>query len=618
MTTFCVAVCTRNRPTELRECLRSIASSPLVDEVVISSDGSDIETELVASEAVVDFRSLKFLRGPRRGLSANRNSCIQAVDSDYVLFLDDDARLSPEFVELALAAAAPDRLVTGWEIRDGYMVTAHDPDFLGFQHETPVGSPRGIVINATIFPASFLRRRGFDEFYRYGSEEVDIAFAAACHGLIITTVDAGNVHLHSGSTRSEYEAAATTSRIYFGVRRYREFEKSAPRLAAFVALSLVNVVGSSVKQRELKALPGLVFGWARAVRAGFSSARLPTESLLSTMMESSGQPGGTAGTSPQPMTMTVVIPTYRRPRELEACLRGVTGQSRSPDEVLVVRRESDHEALKVIDQFGESVASVVVGAGGQVAALRAGAGAASGDVVVMLDDDAVPRHDWLARIESAFEDGEVSAVGGRDVVHHGEEIEDGARRTVGRLTWYGKAVGNHHIGSGTARSVDFLKGCNSAYRRDDLALPVGLLGSGAEIANDMATCLEIRRRGLRLVYDPRIVVDHFPAERFDEDGRSQATVRARTEGVFNQAYVIGSLAPSLRLRYLVFHVLIGDLGTPGILRSLVAHIRGEDVARGRLSESLAALWSAYRRSKQAPLKMTHPAEPVATSSDERL
>ena len=41
------------------------------------------------------------------------------------------------------------------------------------------------------------------------------------------------------------------------------------------------------------------------------------------------------------MMITVVVPTYRRPRDLGRCLDGLGKQSRPADEIAVVVRESD-------------------------------------------------------------------------------------------------------------------------------------------------------------------------------------------------------------------------------------------------------------------------------------
>jgi glycosyltransferase involved in cell wall biosynthesis len=602
---LCVAICTRNRPEQLADCLDSIAASNLVDEVVVSSDGSDDETEMVALSAADKFRSFTLLRGPRRGLAANRNNCISAIHSEYVLFLDDDARLSASYVEVALAAARADRLVTGWELRNGVKVTPHDPDFLGFQRVAPAGTPKAIVINATLFPTAFLRARSFDAFYKFGSEELDIAFGAANQGLAIVEIDEGNEHLHVPISRKGNDRAAVASRIYFGVRRYRDYERNWSNLTLFLVLSLINILGFQVKRRQFTSLPTVSCDFGRAVCAAWF---MTDERLRHTSPSPTLSPAETNRPPVQrrSQSLTVLIPTYRRPTELEQCLQAVLRQSQQPTEIIVVRQESDEDAARVINSFKHAVYEVTVGEGGQVAALRAGLSRASGDFVAVTDDDTVPRRDWLERLEAGFDDDSVGAVGGRDVVHHGAEIEEGWEPIVGRFTWYGKPIGNHHLGIGEARDVDFLKGCNYAVRRVEFKIPVGLLGSGAQLSNDLASCLELRRAGYRTVYDPRIVVDHYPGERHDEDHRSHPSRRARMNGTFNEAYSVFSLARKVRIRYLIFHVVVGDTGSPGLVRTLLGYIRQEDAVTGRLLNTWAALIRAYRLSTVSPLPMWHP------------
>ena len=340
---LCVAICTRNRPRQLADCLHSIALSDLVDEVVVSSDGSDDETETVALTAADKFRHFTLLRGPRSGLAANRNNCVASIRSEYVLFLDDDARLSASFVEVALAAAHPDRLVTGWELRNDVKVTPHDPDFLGFQRVAPAGDPKGIVINSTLFPTAFLRTRSFDPFYRFGSEELDIAFGAAKRGLTIVEIDDGNEHLHVPISRKGNDQAAIASRVYFGVRRYRDYERNSSNLTSFLVLSLLNILGFQFKTRQFASLPTISFAFGRAVRAAW----IMTDERL--RHSSATREGSLAGTIRPPVqrtsqSLTVLIPTYRRPKELKQCVDAVLSQSRQPSEVIVVRLESDEDS----------------------------------------------------------------------------------------------------------------------------------------------------------------------------------------------------------------------------------------------------------------------------------
>ena len=145
----------------------------------------------VARSVAGKFRRFSF-RGPRRGLAANRNNCIAAARSAYVLFLDDDARLSASFVEVALSAAGPDRLVTGWELRNDGKVTPTIRTFSASSGSHRAGPRRGSLSTRRCSP-SLLQSRGFDDFYEIRSEEIDIAFGAAKRGLKIVEVDEGNV-----------------------------------------------------------------------------------------------------------------------------------------------------------------------------------------------------------------------------------------------------------------------------------------------------------------------------------------------------------------------------------------------------------------------------------------
>ncbi len=316
------------------------------------------------------------------------------------------------------------------------------------------------------------------------------------------------------------------------------------------------------------------------------------------------------------LKISVVVPTYRRPRLLRACLDGLLCQTRLPDEVVVVYRESDGETASVLKGFDQRVARVLVKEPGQVAALRAGVNASTGNAVAFLDDDAVPRPSWLESISEAFARTDAAAVGGRDVVHHGEVIEGGCARVVGRLLWYGKAHGNHHLGCGLPRRVDFLKGCNSAYRREVLSLPMGLLGRGAQVGNDMATSLAVSQAGWTVLYDPSIVVDHHSGQRFDSDSRDGKSRQAADDAVFNLCYTVGSLAGnSLSVRYLLYHVVIGDATSPGILRSVLAYLKNERAVKGRFCSTQRAMLLGYVASRRRPLEMWR-APLVCDASDE--
>ena len=122
------------------------------------------------------------------------------------------------------------------------------------------------------------------------------------------------------------------------------------------------------------------------------------------------------------MIITVLVPTYHRPKDLGRCLEALEKQTRAPNEVLVVARDGDTETLGLLQSVNRgsllALRTVTVTKPGLVAALNAGLDAASGDVIAITDDDAAPHPDWLARIEAHFQaDTKVGGVGGGDWVH---------------------------------------------------------------------------------------------------------------------------------------------------------------------------------------------------------
>jgi glycosyltransferase involved in cell wall biosynthesis len=280
------------------------------------------------------------------------------------------------------------------------------------------------------------------------------------------------------------------------------------------------------------------------------------------------------------LSVAVLIPTFRRPEELARCLAALAAQRRRPDRVLVVARAEDEPTRRVAaaGHDGLTVDRVLVEAPGQVAALNAGLDAIREDVVAITDDDSVPRPDWLARVAAHFTaDLTLGGLGGRDWVHHGEQVVDGEIPTVGRLLWYGRFVGSHHLGAGAPREVDLLKGVNMSYRREAIAglrFDSRLLGRGAQHHNDWAMALAVKRRGWRVLYDPLVAVDHIEAERQADDPRFAEEPRVAAEHAHNQTYVAVHYLPRRRaLVHVLYVYLVGTTVAPGLgmtLRNLVA------------------------------------------------
>jgi hypothetical protein len=265
--------------------------------------------------------------------------------------------------------------------------------------------------------------------------------------------------------------------------------------------------------------------------------------------------------------------------------------------VIVALREDDADSRALVAELASlwpALRAVLVSRAGVVAAMNAALAVADGDVITLTDDDAEPLPDWLERIVARFEaDPRVAGVGGRDEQANATGIET----NVGRLQWFGRIVGNHHIGVGPARDVDVLKGVCCAFRLPPVRA-VGfderLRGQGAQVHWELALCLALRRAGWRLVYDPAIRVRHHVAMRHDADQlhRGRFAVAPHEDAVFNETLVLAEhLTPMRRASFALWAKMVGTAAEPGLAQLPRVIAREGRVALQR--------WSATQRARRA-------------------
>lgn len=309
------------------------------------------------------------------------------------------------------------------------------------------------------------------------------------------------------------------------------------------------------------------------------------------------------------LSISLIVPTYRRPNDLLRCLTAMEKSLRQPDELLIVCRPDDFLSRDALTDFLSNstkllIKLVDVHESGVVAALNAGLEVSTGDIVCLTDDDAAPHPDWLKRIEDFYrQDASIVGVGGRDLVHTRAGIINNPKVHVGILSVFGRLIGNHHIGVGEARAVDVLKGVNMSFNGDLLRaikFDHRLKGTGAQVHNELAVALAIRGKGRKLIYDPAILVDHYPAERFDEDMRGPQSILALSNATYNLFFILLGESTGLN-RLLIWHwyQLIGTSTAPGLLQICRSMISGD--------RDVVARWktvrNAARDAKKAACRM---------------
>jgi GT2 family glycosyltransferase len=278
---------------------------------------------------------------------------------------------------------------------------------------------------------------------------------------------------------------------------------------------------------------------------------------------------------------------------LRLCLAALMRQTHPPIEVCVGRRVNDAEPAAVLAEFAERSGGVVREAvvpadGNLVASMNAALALTTGDLVALTDDDAEAPPDWLQRLATYFDDPTVGGAGGRDdqPVERWEEPEVGVRK------WWGKVVGNHHLGAGPPRDVDLLKGVNCCFRGAWLrgvGFERSLRGAGNVSNWEMFLCFRLRHEGQRLVYDPALRLDHHIGPRHDGDVNARGGFERASfiDGVHNGCLSLLCFSSSpRRAAYRVWRLFVGTRAEPGLLQ--VARLVAQGVPAGDALERFFA------------------------------
>lgn len=196
------------------------------------------------------------------------------------------------------------------------------------------------------------------------------------------------------------------------------------------------------------------------------------------------------------LLVSVVVPTFRRPRLLSRCLAALLAQRLAPDafEVLVVDDGRDAETRILVEHIGASSPVCVryLEAGpqeGPAAARNIGWRAAAADVIAFTDDDCIPSRSWLQAGLDAISAG-VDGACGQVIVPIPDRPTDYQRDTAG-LERAEFVTANCFY---RRRALEAVGGFDPRFRvawREDSDLFFGLL-----------------ERGLPLAYAPGAMVVH--------------------------------------------------------------------------------------------------------------
>ncbi len=300
-------------------------------------------------------------------------------------------------------------------------------------------------------------------------------------------------------------------------------------------------------------------------------------------------------------SVSVIIPTLRRPEHLARSLDSLVRQTRKADEVLVGIRSDDHSSDQVLEKFQNQlpVRSVEAKGVGVIGSMASCLREATGDYIALLDDDIELPPNWIERMAGHIRGNPgVLGAGGRDFLQDHPEMRrmEPLTEDVGRFHLFGRITGNHHRGGGKARKVDLLRGSNLLLRGDFLrkaGFESDLRGKGAQVNWELALALQACQQRAKFIYDPEVEIIHHVGPRHDADNihRGGFDYASTLDIAFNETLVILKHGRGLfRLTAFAWQIAVGSAVCPGLahavrqLSSNRSHLLSRVVAtvRGRL------------------------------------
>jgi GT2 family glycosyltransferase len=175
-----VIVCSRDGAATIGDCLEGVTSLDYPDyEAIVVDDGSSDATAEIAAR----FPGVRLIRTPNRGLSAARNSGLEAASGELVAYLDDDARPDRHWLRYLATSFRRTR-------HAGIGGPNIQPGVEGLMARAIAGGPGGPIhvllsdtvaehipgCNMTFRRAALEEIGGFDPRFRVAGDDVDVCW----------------------------------------------------------------------------------------------------------------------------------------------------------------------------------------------------------------------------------------------------------------------------------------------------------------------------------------------------------------------------------------------------------------------------------------------------------
>lgn len=221
---------------------------------------------------------------------------------------------------------------------------------------------------------------------------------------------------------------------------------------------------------------------------------------------------------------SIIIRTTFKRYFLPSILKELSQQISDEDEIIIVNDSKDKISIPEYIKRYKNVRVIKSKKHGYAQSRNVGIKNAKKEIIAFVDDDCIPRKNWLEEIKKIYQtDYKIGAVGGPVIIHREKNLvrkfEEiglflcnflfGDYRATGKIYSSGLVTSNFDLGK-DIQEVDHLNGSNLTFRRSALK---GILtdenykGNGYREETDL--CWQVKKKGYKIIFTPHAIVDHY-------------------------------------------------------------------------------------------------------------
>ena len=210
---------------------------------------------------------------------------------------------------------------------------------------------------------------------------------------------------------------------------------------------------------------------------------------------------------------SIIVPTFNGERFIGPCLASLAAHTPQPIELIVVDNGSQDQTADVVRSFPDVRLITNATNTGFAHAVNQGLHAATGEVLLLLNQDIVAQPNWLEPILHRLQQDPGIGIVGCKLLY-----PDGSVQHAGGYLVEPPCEGRHHRDDAAANTIDFVTGAAFAIRRACWQA-VGDFDEDFYPAyfEDVDYCLRAKQVGYGVVYEKQSVLTHHESQSRGDD-----------------------------------------------------------------------------------------------------